>query len=784
MNRSIKIEDPSEHSEYIDTIAGIYTSVSTRSHPAVFHCGWEFTLEEVILRSDNVNGFMSIGLSLLECNGFFITPILHLDGETPLNEAIQVLQLHQISRVAVIDKKGCLLGVLESIDILKLLQESNSVLAAASQLQRPTDLPSQSSFNKSPTIDSLTPIKFLMRQPELIVRKEDGLEYNIEQITNRGLDSAYIINQEGNLQGELRLDRMSKAFKVMRNELEYFINEIIDSVHNAIVAINSQGKIVFFNQSAEKILGFYGNKIVGRNIKDFFPDSLTFQVLETGQELRGIRTNYGDRNQLTDFLPITIGGEKTLGAMAIFKDVTELEAVTDRLSTSEQLMATLEAVVENSYEGMIVIDDQERIILMNQFFLDVMGLKSQDVLGKHIHDISPDSQLPQTLKTGLAQFGENWHVSGRDFIIMRLPIEREGKIVGAFGKTLFKNMEVAKMFAKKVMRLEEDLAYFKEELGKLHTSRFAFDDIIGESPIMKTAKSLADRAARTTSTILILGESGTGKEVFSHAIHESSLRNKGPFIKVNCAALPENLLESELFGYAEGAFTGARKGGKPGKFELADKGTIFLDEIGDMPLAMQAKLLRVLQEREVERLGATEPIKVDVRIIAATNRDLHQMMTEHKFRLDLYYRLNVLPIELPALRERIEDIGPISKALILKINDRLGTFIQGITHESLSTLSAYEWPGNIRELENILERAMITCDDVWIHPKHLSLPVNPDASIKPVEKTLEIALAEAEREIIQDALRSVQGNKVHASRILGIHRSVLYKKMAKLNIAE
>lgn len=460
----------------------------------------------------------------------------------------------------------------------------------------------------------------------------------------------------------------------------------------------------------------------------------------------------------------------------------ELEKVTHRLNTYEKLMATLETVIDNSYEGIVVIDDQGRIALMNEFFLEVLGLSSQEVIGKKIRDLSPESNLPETLKTGKAQFGETWHLNGRDFIIMRVPIERDGEVVGALAKTLFKNMEIAKMFAKKVMRLEENLAYYKEEFGKIHSPQFAFDDILGESPKMKMAKSLAYRASQTNSTILILGESGTGKEIFSHAIHKSSSRSNGPYIKVNCAALPENLLESELFGYEEGAFTGARKGGKPGKFELADKGTIFLDEIGDMSFSMQAKLLRVLQEREVERLGGTEPIKVDVRIIAATNRDLHKMVMEHQFRLDLYYRLNVLTIELPPLRERKEDMSLLAKGLIKKINKRLGTNIQGLTDESIDYLASYDWPGNIRELENVLERAIVICDDVLISPKHLSLPGLSDTNLSPLEQTLEYVLQKTEREIIERTLNQAQGNKVKAARILGIHRSALYKKLAKYNI--
>lgn len=703
-----------------------------------------------------MEGFISLGLSSLEDQECVIPTHAIRDGAL-LTDALQIILKHQISRVAVIDHEGCLLGVVESLDILENFAHQ--------------------------VFDSLTPVKSLIKQPEYIVYEEDGLIPSIERIMELGWSSTYVVNQKGHLKGELRLDNISKAIREMLRNLDYFISRIIGGVYNAIVAIDSKGRVVFYNPSAEKILSFRGEDIMGQPIKKFFPDSLTYKALESEQELRGIRMQFGERNTCTDFLPIVEQG-KLLGAVAIFKDVTELEAVTHRLSTNEKLMATLEAVVENSYEGMVVIDDQERIILMNQFFLDVMGLKSQNVIGKDISEISPESKLPETLKTGLAQFGETWHVGGRDFIIMRIPIERDGKVVGAIGKTLFKNMEIAKMFAKKVVRLEENLAYYKEELGKFHSSQFVFDDIIGESPIMKAAKSIAERASCTTSTVLILGESGTGKEVFSHAIHKSSSRSKGPFIKINCAALPENLLESELFGYADGAFTGARKGGKPGKFELADKGTIFLDEIGDMSFSMQAKLLRVLQEREVERLGGTQPIKVDVRIIAATNRNLHQMVIEHKFRLDLYYRLNVLVIDLPPLRDRREDIAPISRAIMQRINKRLGTLIQGFTSETLTILTAYDWPGNVRELENILERAMVTCDEQWIQPKHLSLPGDLIHYLEPSEKTLEVALAEAEREIIRQALRNTRGNKVHAAKILGIHRSLLYKKMTKLNMNE
>ncbi|MGI1657873.1 MAG: sigma 54-interacting transcriptional regulator [Desulfitobacterium sp.] len=701
-----------------------------------------------------MKGFVSSGLSLIESQKLIISPFSLREG-TLMNEALALFLNEGHSRIAIVNDEGYMQGVLEAADILD-------------------------SFAKG-VYDSDASVDSLIRQTEWLLFEENGLLFNLGHVISKQWPTAYVIRQDGQFRGELKLHDNLNIMLDLLKDLDYYINQIIQSVHNAVVAIDANGRIIFYNQSAEKTLSFHAEEVLGKPIKDFFPDSLTYQALVSGRELRGVRLTYGELNTNADFLPIILG-EKVLGAVAVFKDITELEAVTHRLSSNEKLMATLEAVVENSYEGMVVIDDQETVILMNQFFLDVMGLEAKEVIGKKIQDISQNSNLPQILKSGKAQFAETWHINDRDFIIMSVPIEREGKVVGALAKTLFKNMEIAKTFAKKVMRLEENLAYYKEEFGKLHTSKFAFDDIIGESQAMIKAKVLAKRASQTTSTILILGESGTGKEVFSHAIHKSSSRSKGPYIKVNCAALPENLLESELFGYEEGAFTGARKGGKPGKFELADKGTIFLDEIGDMSIVMQAKLLRVLQERELERLGGTEPIKVDVRIIAATNRDLRRMVMEHEFRLDLYYRLNVLSIELPPLRERKEDIGLISSSLIEKVNKRLGTDIQGYTPESLAHLCSYDWPGNIRELENILERAIVICDEPMIQPKHLALPGFVDSLSFKEEHTLEYTLQEAEREIIQKTLISVQGNKVHAARILGIHRSVLYKKLAKYNI--
>lgn len=462
----------------------------------------------------------------------------------------------------------------------------------------------------------------------------------------------------------------------------------------------------------------------------------------------------------------------------------ELERLDQELNKTKKLTATLEAVVDNPYEGMVVVDENSHVTMINNFYLEVLGVTREQALGRHIFELTPHSELPNIVRTGKAQFVDYWKVGERDFMIIRAPIKKDGKTIGALGKTLFKDMGLAHVFARKLAQLEDDLKFYKEELRKIHSAAYTFADIIGEGFKIQSTIRLAQRTARTTSTVLLTGESGTGKELFAHAIHNDSTRRHGPFIKVNCAAIPEPLLESELFGYVEGAFTGARKDGKPGKFELANHGTIFLDEIGDMSLTMQAKLLRVIQEPEIERIGGTQPYKIDVRIIAATNRKLETMVQERTFREDLFYRLNVMVLELPSLRERPGDIKLLANYLVTKLNRKLETEVEGISQEAMQVLQNYAWPGNVRELESVLERTMNMVDEPIIIPEHLpprilQAKMTVDENQSGEQSRLEEGRNSAEKELLLDALRRAKGKKAKAAKILGIHRSVLYKKLAK-----
>ncbi|MCX5779957.1 MAG: sigma 54-interacting transcriptional regulator, partial [Firmicutes bacterium] len=302
----------------------------------------------------------------------------------------------------------------------------------------------------------------------------------------------------------------------------------------------------------------------------------------------------------------------------------------------------------------VIIDLNGIVMFMNKTYLDILGLSEEEVVGKYVGDITPGTRSLTVIKTGKAMVGYNYSINGYDMIGSSIPLIQNGELVGCFAYSLFMDIWDAKDLVNNLM---SELNMYKSEVQSLYSARHSFAEIIGQARNIQDLKELAQKAALHPSvTVLLTGESGTGKELFAHAIHKASSRSSMPFIRVNCAAIPENLLEAELFGYAEGAFTGARKGGSPGKCELANGGTIFLDEIGEMSPAMQSKLLVFLQEREFERVGSQQLIRVNVRVIAATNRDLEDMIAQQKFREDLYYRLNVLTLHTPALRERIEDL--------------------------------------------------------------------------------------------------------------------------------
>lgn len=454
-------------------------------------------------------------------------------------------------------------------------------------------------------------------------------------------------------------------------------------------------------------------------------------------------------------------------------------------SNPDHLKDFLEQVVEYAFEGLIVIDHEARIVIINQAYAACMGVLPSAVIGKLVEHIIPWTELPRTLKTGKPEFGFLFPLGDQQVIGARIPLIKDGTVYGAIGKIMFQDVQQLEGLMAKVNCLRSEVNYYKNELKRVSGCKHDLNSLIGCSDKIVQLKGMIKQVAKTPSTVLIRGESGTGKELVAHALHAESNRCQAPFVRLNCAALPESLFEAELFGYEEGAFTGARKGGKSGKFERAHGGTIFLDEIGDLPLGLQAKLLRVLQEKEIERVGGSKTIAIDVRVIAATNQNLEELVRERKFREDLYYRLNVVTMMLPPLRERREDIPLLVEFLLEKLSTQLGRFVRQIEPQALECLMQYRWPGNVRELENILERAINLLDQDQIALRHLPIFLqNIEQAIDASSYDLKNALAEAERQAMIKALHLCHGDLKKAQTILGISRSGLYQKLEKYQLQE
>ena len=562
------------------------------------------------------------------------------------------------------------------------------------------------------------------------------------------------------------------------------LDEILDNTNNAIIAVDPQGRIIYANDAVLNILEKPVRDLLGQSITSHFPETGLLRVLETGVAELAQQLKVNNTILLSNRTPIYSHGE-LVGAVAVFQDITILQNFLENLviehEKTKQLQRTLQVVLNSSHNGLIVVNKEGIVTMTNKVFANFFQQSPDDLMGKHIMEVYKNPIFIDVLETGQPVFGYvHDDLNGHEVIANRIPIIQDGKIVGALGEVIFKDVNELYALTKKVDSLRYELDYYKKTILKNNSS--ALELLRGNNQFMASLVQTAQRVAKSGSTVLLRGESGTGKELFAQLLHSESTRSQGAYIKVNCAAVPENLLESELFGYEEGAFTGARKGGKIGKFELADGGTLFLDEIGDMEMGMQVKLLRVIQEREIERLGSSKPRKVDVRLVAATNRDLEAMIRDKQFREDLYYRLNVVTLTIPPLRERKDDIESLIRTFLKKFNLQFAQTVTDLSIETQNVLMNHRWPGNIRELENIIERAFNMLDGSEIQLKHLPhyLQLLSGHETRPfVGGSLENILAGVEKEAIICALDTANGNKVQAAKNLGLSRAGLYKKLKK-----
>jgi len=431
-----------------------------------------------------------------------------------------------------------------------------------------------------------------------------------------------------------------------------------------------------------------------------------------------------------------------------------------------------------------IVDRNGIIVFFNQAYADLIKVDREATIGQHIFDVVPNSQLIQVMKSKQSEpINRHAYPDGRVCIGIRSPIFHNGDVIGCIGLMFFNSNNALQELAKMQATLEKQLSKYKETIEANALSQYSFDEILSDSPEMKACKNRAKQISNINLPILIHGENGTGKELFAHAIHSFSNRKLGPFVAVNCSAIAPNLFESEFFGYTKGAFSGASTTGKKGLFELANTGTIFLDEIGDMPLDLQPKLLRVLQSNQFYKVGSGKLQHCDVRIIAASNRDMNRLIEKGFFREDLYYRLSSALLIVPPLRKRQQDILPLANHFLHQFSKEYSLPLRKLTAEAEQLLLKYDWPGNVRELRNVMLQLSVFCLTNFITLKDFSsLIMNFNVSqIKEPEnhQSLKKYMAIKEHEYISQMLHECQGNKTLAAQKLGIERSLLYKKLKK-----
>ncbi|EDL65564.1 sigma-54-dependent Fis family transcriptional regulator [Bacillus sp. SG-1] len=674
-----------------------------------------------------------------------VTPVdCMVTEETTLKEAVEIIKQKKWNLLPVTDNQGDLQGIFTRSGLFQMILEST-----------PLD----------------TPIKSYIKKETQTIRI-DTPYHEIEQIVKTSkAGTGVVLDEHGKVIGLLTKTEMVMTLLKSASTLKDQLETILTHSNIGVLMTDEHLRVIYANASFSKITGHPINSIYSKDLNETFPSL----PMETHGPYHS--EEYKSILHMSAYETVT----HKQGKIILFQDISEIEKMAEELQTIKKLKLTIETALDHAYDGILMTDEHNVIKMVSPPLLELFNLDKKDVLHKKVDIVMPQLKLDQVFKTEAAEVSDLHERNGIKYIVHRIPIKKEGKVIGAIGKVMFRQLNEVSALFKRLQKAESKASFYHQQLQKSETARFTWDHILSKHPYMDKLKKSAAKAAKGRSTVLIRGESGTGKELFAHAIHNSSARSDGKFVIVNCAAIPEDLLESEFFGYDEGAFTGAKQRGKVGKFDLANGGTLFLDEIGDMSVALQAKLLRVLQEREFYRVGGNSRIKVDVRIIAATNRDLEKMVKEGEFREDLYYRLNVISLKIPPLRERIHDVEYLTSQLMIELNSMLGTSITGISPKAKESLLQYNWPGNVRELKNILERAMTFAEHGNIQVEDLPDYLIDQLTIPKKEKN---GLAEdAELEAIRKALTQANGNKAQAARLLGISRSGLYEKLKKYELS-
>jgi len=690
------------------------------------------------------------------------TSVTTVSSSQSMGEAIKLFRSTKLHAIAVVDHNGVLIGMLTLSNLFDALLQGLG-------LENPIEgcyVPKNKAlfFSQDKQFSNLVEVR--------------------DWLLNAKISETPVINNDGRPIGVVTQVCVINALLQEMEELYGQIYSILKVVPTGILAVNENNMITVCNQFSENLLGLQSTEVIGHELGEIIPE-----IMLDSNKPQKIHRNASSIIATSSAVSL----EPICGHIVVMYDTTEVERMALEVESIKRLQSTLETVLNTAYEGLLVVNDQGRIVLANRSFEQLSKKTGKELIGQAASAIM--QQFDSISKTQKSYEIEN--INGQSAVVSYIPLEGSPEVSGGVLRVIHRHLDQLQDVMREFDKLKHSLNYYKDELFKLNGTHFTLDSICTtRNKAMIEAKRVAAKAAEGLSNVLIVGESGTGKELFAHAIHNASKRCKEPFIKVNCAAIPSELAESEFFGYAPGAFTGAARQGKPGKFELANGGTIFLDEIGDMPLSLQSKLLRVIQDREIEMVGGTKPIAVDVRIIAATNKDLKLLVSQKLFREDLFYRLDVIYLPLPPLRNRKEEIEPLVNSFLSKYNRTLNKNFKGITPDVIEAFKHYSWPGNIRELENAIERAVSLGTNDWLTradfsnlfeqgPNQITSGVNVEGTLvqESLEKTmLRGSLQQQEIELIRWALSECSGNRVKAAKLLGISRSSFYEKLKKYDL--
>jgi PAS domain S-box-containing protein len=561
--------------------------------------------------------------------------------------------------------------------------------------------------------------------------------------------------------------------------------DLLDSVYNPMLVIDQDGVVVVCNRAAEKMLRVPRKNFLGKPLTAVLETSRLHTILKTGKTESVQKIVISGKTYISNRSPVTIDGE-ILGAVAVLQDISELELISTELEYTRKLTSELTAIIESSFDGIYVTDGNAKTIRVNKSYERITGIKREELLGRTMYELVDEGYFNESVTLRVLASGQPESIvqeikTGKTVMVTGTPITDENDDIHTVVTNVRDVTELHRL-QRELKTMESLQTHYREKLQRLK-------DVSGSGYIIQSKKmwdvyDLAMRLAQVDSTVLIQGESGVGKEVVANLIHSGSTRKDKPFLKISCAAIPENLLESELFGYAPGAFTGAHKNGKPGLFEMSHQGTLLLDEMGEMPLGLQAKLLRVVQEKQCVRIGSSQPVSVDVRILAATNRDIEAMVHKKEFRKDLFFRLNVVPVHVPPLRERKEAIVSFILHFLDRYNKKYD-FKKQIDSRAMDIFYNYSWPGNVRELENLVERVVV------VTPGHIISSDNLPSGMKETARTvpdtvfqntsLKAALANLEKTILTQVLSEHKSTR-KAARILCVDQSTVVRKAKRYQI--